>query len=59
MNCNRLSIGALVLVLVASLAGVAMMVKGVAIADGWPVRFDPELRLPSAVSEIRIPGERL
>ena len=59
MNCNRLSIGALVLVLVASMVGVAMTVKGVALADGWTVRFHHDLQLPSAVTDFQMPGERL
>jgi hypothetical protein len=56
MNCNRLSVGALLLVLIASVAGVAMTVKGVAITDAWSARIDAEFVLPSAISPIKMPG---
>jgi hypothetical protein len=59
MDCNRLSIGALVLVLVASLAGLVLTVKGVAGIDGVAIRFEPELHLPAAVTSLRLPGDSL
>ncbi|MEJ1937914.1 hypothetical protein WDZ92_47590 [Nostoc sp. NIES-2111] len=59
MNCNRLSIGALVLVLVASVAGLVMTVKGVAKVQGISIHFEPELHFPSIITGIKLPGDSL